>query len=293
MGTSVEERNEIKQGKTRRGAVLLAVLLIIVIILLLLSFVMLGARLFEMTTRDRYAVDIGMETDDGGPRELELFRIRYRNDAGEITVEGVDRDKVVAPGTEVDYDVRLRNSDEVVVDFVMVPEVEYLTDDPVPVRFKIMDTYGNYIAGSEDTWADALALNDLAHKGAVHPGEVFTYHITWQWAFEGDDEYDTYLGNITGDELPGISVKLTTESTANPSAPKSNNHWMHLFGEGFGCCWCCWLVWILLIIIALLLIWIWRLRSKLRKLEDRLEEQEQLLSYGAAAVAADMAAPLE
>lgn len=293
MGTSVEERNETKQSKTRRGAVALAVLVIIVIILLALSIIMLGSRLFEMTTRDRYAVDLGMETDDGGPRELELFRIRYRNEDGEITVEGLDRQKVVAPGTQVDYDVRLRNSDSVVVDFVMVPEVEFLTDDPVPVRFKIMDTYGNYLAGSEDEWADPLSLNDLEHKGSVHPGEVFTYHITWLWEFEGDDEYDTYLGNVTGNKRPGISVSLTTESTASPVAPKSNNHLMHLFGEGFGCCWCCWLVWILLIIIVVLLIWIWRLRRKLRKLEDRLEEQEELLASGAAAAAAYMAPPLE
>ena len=51
-------------------------------------------------------------------------------------------------------------------------------------------------------------------------------------------------------------------------------------GEVFccGCCWCCYLVWILLLICLVLLIWIWRLRKKLSKHEETMEEYEKVLT---------------
>ena len=260
-----------KNTKTRRP-VWLVVLLIVFIILFLLTSALIGARLYEMATRDQYTVDLELGESTG---KLELFRIEYENGSGDVTVKGVNADHVVAPGTSVDYDVRLRNNDDVIIDFMMVPNVEFLNGDPVPVEFKIVDAYGNYVLGSESQWASADAMNDSTHKGSIHPGEVYTYHISWQWAFEGDDAYDTYLGSQTGEDLPGVRVSIETDSSANPVAPRDNKHMAHLLGDGFGCCWCCYLIWLLILVCLVLVIWVWKLKRKLNKLErDREEDQK-------------------
>ena len=264
--------------KKRRGTWLL-ILLLIILILFLLSTIILGARLYDLATRDKYTVDLGLGEPEG---TIELFRFEYSNEKGEVTVQGLNADNVVAPGTSVSYDIRLRNNDDVIIDFLMTPTVEFLTGDEVPVEFKIMDDYGNYILGSDTEWADSDGMNQLAHKGSIHPGEVFTYHVRWQWLFEVSDEqddYDTYLGNQDGELVPGVVVGLETQASANPNlTPKDITHLAHLRGESWGCCWCCYLVWILLLICLVLLIWIWRLRKKLSKHEETMEEYEKVLT---------------
>ena len=266
------------KSKKRRGTWLL-ILLLIILILFLLCTIILGARLYDLATRDKYTVDLGLGEPEG---TIELFRIEYSNEKGEVTVQGLNADNVVAPGTSVGYDIRLRNNDDVIIDFLMTPTVEFLTGDEVPVEFKIMDDYGNYILGSDTEWADSDGMNQLAHKGSIHPGEVFTYHVRWQWLFEVSDEqddYDTYLGNQDGELVPGVVVGLETQASANPNlTPKDITHLAHLRGESWGCCWCCYLVWILLLICLVLLIWIWRLRKKLSKHEETMEEYEKVLT---------------
>lgn len=266
------------KSKKRRGTWLL-ILLLIILILFLLSTIILGARLYDLATRDKYTVDLGLGEPEG---TIELFRIEYSNEKGEVTVQGLNADNVVAPGTSVGYDIRLRNNDDVIIDFLMTPTVEFLTGDEVPVEFKIMDDYGNYILGSDTEWVDSDGMNQLAHKGSIHPGEVFTYHVRWQWVFdvsEEQDGYDTYLGNQDGELVPGVVVGLETQASANPNlVTKDITHLAHLRGESWGCCWCCYLVWILLLICLVLLIWIWRLRKKLSKHEETMEEYEKVLT---------------
>lgn len=280
MSTAVPEKEaaQTETKKKKRGGPWLLILLIIFLILFLLTTALLGARLYEMATRDKYTVDLGLGNPQG---TIELFRIEYENALGEITVQGVNADNVVAPGTSVSYDIRLRNNEDVAIDFLMTPTVDFLTEDEVPVEFKLMDDFGNYILGSDTHWAGAGEMNALAHKGSIHPGEVFTYHVTWQWVFEVSDEqnaYDTYLGNQGGEILPGVVVGITTDATANPMPQTDSKHMAHLLGEGFGCCWCCYLVWILLLICLLLLIRVWRLRKKLSKQVETLEDYEKVLT---------------
>ena len=263
-----------KQQNKRKDTV--AWLLILFLMLFLFSSIILGSRLYDIATRDKYVVDLGMGHDG----EIELFKVQYENTSGEITVQGANGENVIAPGTTVDYAVRLRNRDDVVIDFALIPQVEYLNQDSVPIHFKLRDNYGNYVLGDENTWVDIAQLNNLIHKGSIHPGEVFTYYLSWEWIFEvseDQDAYDTYLGNQEGQEVPGVSVTLTTESIANPVISKHSYHTMHLLGEGMGCCWCCWLVWALLLVVVLILFWNWRIRRKLYAREDMLKEYAEVL----------------
>lgn len=255
----------------------LIMLLILFVLLFLLTTAVLGSRLYELATRDQYTVDLGVGNMYG---EIELFRIEYSNEEGRIVVQGANADNVVAPGTSVDYNIRLRNNGNTVVEFLMIPTVEFLSGDEVPVEFKMVDSYGNYLLGSKTQWVKAEDVNSLAHKGIIYPGDVFAYHISWRWVFEVSDEqngYDTDLGNKDGEILPGVSVGITTEATANPSyGTKDFSHMTHLQGENFGCCWCCYIVWLLLLLVVVLLIWIFRLRRKLSRMEEIAEEYRLL-----------------
>lgn len=279
MSTEIQEKENVQtetKPKKRRGTWLL-ILLLIVVILFLLSTILLGSKLYELTSQDQYTVDLGLGADG----EIELFRIEYANESGEITVQGANGENVVAPGTTVNYHIRLRNKDDVAVEFIMEPTVDFLTKDIVPIQFKVMDTYGNYLLGDEETWVGYEDLNALAHKGVVQPGEVFTYYVSWQWLFEVDQEqdaYDTYLGSQDGSTLPGVRVGVQTHASAQPAVQKTPSHMAHLLGEGFGCCWCCYLVWILLLVCLLMLIWVWRLRRKLSKREETMEDYEEVLT---------------
>ena len=275
-----EQEQETKRKKSR--GTLLWVILAILIFFFILTSIILGSRLYDLATRDQYTVDLGVGELDGG---IELFRIEYENELGEITVQGVNGENVVAPGTAVNYDIRLRNNDEMVIDFVMLPVVEFLTGDPVPVEFKIMDDYGNYILGNENTWVSSDEMNALEHRASIHPGEVFTYHVSWQWVFEvseDQDAYDTFLGTQNGQILPGVRVGIETEAVANPYVTtKDVTHVTHLRGENFGCCWCCWLVWLLLLVCIVLMVSLWRLRRKYNEQVDVLDEYEAVLkAYG-------------
>ena len=272
-----EEKKEEKSKQKKSRGTLLWVLLVIILFLFLFTTILLGSRLYELTTRDQYIVDLGLGEMDGS---IELFRIEYENELGEITVQGLNADNVVAPGTEVGYDLRLRNTGDVVIDFLLTPTVDFFTGDIVPVEFKVKDDYGNYILGSDTTWVGSDAMNALAHKGRIHPGEVFTYHVVWQWVFEIGDEqnvYDTYLGNQGGEFTPGVIVGIEVQASENRMPLKPNSHMMHLLGDGFGCCWCCWLVWILLLILLLVLVRLWFMRRKLNKKIDLLEDYEEVL----------------
>ena len=158
---------------------------------------------------------------------------------------------------------------------------EGVTASPKHFTNMLMDSYGNYLLGSDTEWVDYEALNTMAHRGSIHPGEVFTYFLSWEWVFEVSDEqdaYDTYLGSQNGEILPGVRVGIETQASANPTPVKDNRHMMHLLGEGFGCCWCCYIVWLLLLVCLLLLIWVWHLRKKLSKYEETMEEYEKVLT---------------
>ena len=261
-----------KKTKKRRGTWVLILVLLLVVLFLATSAVV-GYELYRKATRDTYSVDLEMANPTGS---LELFRVQYSNDASQVTVHGTNGQEVVAPGTEIDYSLRLRNHDECVIDFIMNPTVEFHTKDEVPVEFKVMDDYGNYILGSETQWVTAEQFGQLEHQGRVQPSEVYTYHISWRWAFETSPEQDvadTQLATYEGEDAPGLTVTVKTQSSANTTPERSDAHTMHLLGEGFGCCICCWLVWLLLLVCVLLVIWVWRLRRKLSKLEEDLEDE--------------------
>lgn len=265
-----------KQKRRRTGGSWLLVVLPVLVILLLVTSVLLGSRLYDSATRDQHAVQLGV----GETGQVELFKVEYeggQDGSDDITVSGADGQKVVAPGTGVDYDVRLANDDDTHIDYVLVPEATFLTEDRVPIEVRLVDPYGNYLLGSADEWAPIEDLNGIEHYGVVRQDEVVTYSFSWRWQYEqgtaAEDAYDTYLGNGGSIAMPGVEVSFTTESSASTKLPHTGKGFLHGLSD-WGCCVCCYLVWVLLIVCCVLLAYVWRQHRALVKLNEELDDME-------------------
>ena len=203
----------------------------ILIILLILSFVLLGFRLADFAKRDDREVMLKSNMDT----ELDIFSATYKNERGEIVIQGADGDKVIAPGSKVDYTVRLRNKDTVAIDYTLITTIKTVNAPAgeqleIPLEFRILDPEDNYIAGDAKTWVDRTVLDGLSHNGTIMRGKSAEYVFQWRWPFEGsNDELDTMLGNMADSDL-GLEISFTLRSEANTSLAANGGFW----GSGLG-----------------------------------------------------------
>lgn len=130
--------------------------------------------------------------------ELELFCASYENGEGKITVNSDNGDNVVAPGTSHSFTFALQNTAEFGLDYDIEVEAYFEIDggnEAVPVEIRLYDYNGNYLIGSPDGFEDLSDVNMATGSGSVSAGYIAPYVIEWQWPFEGDDVYDTLLGD--------------------------------------------------------------------------------------------------
>lgn len=183
----------------------------ILIMLLILSIIVLGVRMNDYFQSANREVSLNSLIHKN---ELDIFDVYYENENGVITVHGFDDDKVVAPGTDVEYTVRIRNTDNIAIDYELLPEMSFYSEYELPILVRILDPNDDYILGSEKEWADITKLNGIVHRNTIMKGESVEYTFQWKWPFEqGNDEYDTFLGNTN--EKVGLTVKFTVNSAAN------------------------------------------------------------------------------
>lgn len=247
-----EEENKKKKQKRRPnvgGTFWLGIA--ILIILLLLSIIVLGIRLGDYAHVDDREVMLKSNMDT----ELDIFSVTYKNKTGEITVEGLDGEKVIAPGTDVDYTVRLRNKDNIAIDYTLIVQVALLENDrlqsgyDIPLLYRMLDPDDNYLAGDAKTWATRESLDGLADNGTIPRGESSEYLFQWKWPFEADsDEYDTFLGNIA-DEDVGIKVTFVLRAEANTSIEANGGFWRSGLGRTV-----LWWIFFLLLLLAIILL---------------------------------------
>lgn len=154
-----------------------------------------------------------------GETDIEIFRLSYENADGEITVQSAGADKVLAPGTENTYSFALENTGSENLKFEMSMEA-FFSDGThvIPVEVKVWDHEGTYFAGSAESYADVMALNQVSDSGSLKPGYVMPYTLQWQWPFEVDDEYDTMLGNLAVEEDISLTIVIRTTASYTPTA---------------------------------------------------------------------------
>ena len=233
--------------RDRRGTtwrILLAVLLT----LELITGVILSARLVNFTTfRHNYfalmggaasrrvmdAYDQPAEGQDvvrsgaqvwTNDADIELFHIRYDNNGDLVyTVESGRGDKVLAPGTENAYTFTVGNPATEKVDYALTLGAwqEGAEEMPIPLEFRVYDDLGRYFVGSETSWEEPNALNNVNFWESLQGGATRSFTIAWQWPFEygtsddlGEaDAYDTALGNraVQEDIIQHVTISTYAE----------------------------------------------------------------------------------
>lgn len=154
-----------------------------------------------------------------GNTRVEIFRASYANGESQITVKSSDGDKLIAPGTENSYTFALENTADGPVEYAISMKAYFSSEDYIiPVEAKVTrDTDKKYLLGSAVSYDDVLELNKVSDSGTLKKGYVMPYTLSWKWPFEGDDAYDTLLGNLEEDLTLTIVIETYAEY-APPSA---------------------------------------------------------------------------
>ena len=156
-----------------------------------------------------------------GDNEVNIFKVSYDNELGDITVDGVGN-KVIAPGTTNTYYFELENTGNVGIDYQVTMNA-YISDNitTIPVDAKLSDYNGRYIIGSETSWENVLEVNPdrVNDTGELSVGNKMRYIFSWQWPYEsGNDEFDTMLGNLAVDEEVTLTVEINAVAMADEYA---------------------------------------------------------------------------
>ena len=150
-------------------------------------------------------------------KEIQIFYAEYGND-GKITVKSDFGDKVVAPGTENSYNLYVRNVGKVPISYILEAESRIAVDVngekiEIPIEASFYTPRSSYLLGGEESLENLGKLDGVKDSSGLSPEHQAKYTLCWSWPFDGDDEFDTLLGNLAaeGEEL---TVKVTFNVTA-------------------------------------------------------------------------------
>ena len=156
----------------------------ILLFLLILTIIILSARLYDYIKIDEREVMLKTNMDTS----FDIFSVTYKNASGEVTVEGMDGEKVVAPGTHVEYTVRLRNKDKVAIDYDLIPDVKFESEHKIPILVRLIGPDEEYLAGDAKTWIPVEELEHMEDFRTLGKNETNEYIFQWKWPFESGND---------------------------------------------------------------------------------------------------------
>lgn len=156
-------------------------------------------------------------------KEIHVFYAKYDND-GKITVKSDFGDKVVAPGTENSYDLYVRNVGKVPISYILEAESRITVDvngkqTEIPIEASFYTPSSSYLLGGEESLENLGKLDGVKDSSGLSPQHQAKYTLYWSWPFDGDDEFDTLLGNLAaeGEELT-VKVAFNVTAAYDPNA---------------------------------------------------------------------------
>ena len=156
-------------------------------------------------------------------KEIQVFYAEYGKD-GEITVKSDFGDKVVAPGTENSYNLYVRNVGKVPISYILEAESRITVDvngqqTEIPIEASFYTPRSSYLLGGEESLENLGKLDGVKDISGLSPKHQAKYTLCWSWPFDGDDEFDTLLGNLAaeGEELT-VKVAFNVTAAYNPNA---------------------------------------------------------------------------
>lgn len=165
----------------------------------------------------------------GNETEIEIFKVAYENESGEITVKSESGDAVIAPGTENSTVFKLKNTGNVPLDYYVNLNLAISTSNEefkIPIEIRLSRYDGTWIVGNAEKYVNVYQVMSSGDAGVLGPGKYIYYTLDWKWPFEGEgdtaiaDMLDTALGNLKAEEELVVIVEL--ESYATEAAPGSD-----------------------------------------------------------------------
>ena len=212
---NIKDKNKDIDRKRRTRKSIFITALAIVIIVTILSAILLAVRLVDYIKVDDRAVSLRSSMDD----KLNVFAIEYKSATGDITVQGSEGAKVIAPGTDIEYTLRMRNVDKVAINYSFTPAVEFTSEHEIPILVRLLGPDDKYVIGSETEWIPIAEIGDVSGSGTLGVNETAEYVFEWKWPFEsGDDAYDSFLGSANFAGGAGLDLSFNIHSEANLSS---------------------------------------------------------------------------
>ena len=170
--------------------------------------------------------DNDTEVRDDGSGILTLFDTDYQN------VKSQNTDRLVAPGTEGDNIVRLKNECGNTVSYTATM-YKVTSNDELPVKADMQSE-------AEETEDHVLPENIekenavKSYKGSLKNGQIADFTIDWLWNFYDDDDQDkadTQFGDNAAEGNPenvlmGIYIVIDDEGKRVYPSPKTGNNSM-------------------------------------------------------------------
>ena len=216
---NIKDKNKDIDRKRRTRKSIFITALAIVIIVTILSAILLAVRLVDYIKVDDRAVSLRSSMDD----KLNVFAIEYKSATGDITVQGSEGAKVIAPGTDIEYTLRMRNVDKVAINYSFTPAVEFTSEHEIPILVRLLGPDDKYVIGSETEWIPIAEIGNVSGSGTLGVNETAEYVFEWKWPFEsGDDAYDSFLGSANFAGGAGLDLSFNIHSEASLSSEENN-----------------------------------------------------------------------
>lgn len=225
--SSIDNIDHINKVSRKKDKFFLSMKILVVLLLLLviLSSSILVIRLGNILPND---VDIFFiepkiaDTEISDEKEIwdmntqiDIFKIEYSNEKGQIIVKSNSGDKVIAPGLTDSYKFQIKNLGNVAVDTKTVISAEVEIDnfeyDNLPIELRFIDYKGNSLSG--DDWISVDKFAECISELTVGKNSYIYYVLEWRWAFESDDdEFDTFLGNLSVNSIVKFSINISSKA---------------------------------------------------------------------------------
>lgn len=169
---------------------------------------------------------------------VSIFQSSYKNGNNETTVLSQDGENVIAPGTVSTYDFCICNDGNMAIayelDFAFLFSVngEETSAGVFPLTIRVQRKNAEYVLGGENEWKTITSESMGKVKGTLGVNSYEHFVLELQWAFEGNDDLDTILGN--GVEECPVSLDFKIQSYAEEHTDPSAQGGIPITEDGFG-----------------------------------------------------------
>ena len=219
----------------RKAWVWIMLMVNIVFLLLLMTLGIIALRAGNYLPETDIVFIVGTKTDvsvgdaehpswEAG-EEIDIFDTHYVSGDGQITVESQNGEAVIAPGTNMQYQFTMCNSSNIAVMYEV--DLDLLVklggvaqgremEEALPIKVRLSTGNGQYLLGDKENYvklSDALVVKKRLVLGA-ESFDTFTLDIAWD--YEGDDQNDTHLGNLSADQNLTLTLTIDTYAEQHP-----------------------------------------------------------------------------